>query len=156
MGYKFVSHFQPHVLSILGYSSNPCTLGPSVGWGWRGASYYLFYYFRCLLGAIHLGIASCLIVSRSTGNRKCVLFFFFFFFILDFALWKGWYSQLNLSLMTLMCVLGDTPQTVILCPKIHPSPWATFSKHPFSSDSLGHHPWGFLLNPEVRFTEKLA
>ena len=25
-------------------------------------------------------------------------------FFLDFALWKGWYSQLNLSLMTLMCV----------------------------------------------------
>ena len=89
-------------------------------------------------------LSDCVKVHWKTGNAS-------FFF--GFCVVKRVIFTIESIIDDINVCFGDTPQTVILCPKIHPSPWATFSKHPFSSDSLGHHPWGFLLNPEVRFTE---
>ena len=89
-----VSHFQPHLLHLV--TAFPCTLGPSDEAGEEPPTISFIISDVCLvLYTLELHLVWLCQGPLETGNAS---------FFLDFALWKGWYSQLNLSLMTLMCV----------------------------------------------------
>lgn len=145
MGYKFVSHFQPHVLHLVTAPTPALSVRRLDEAGEEPPTISFIISDVCLvLYTLELHLVWLCQGPLETGNA-------FFFF--GFCVVKRVIFTIESIIDDINVCFGDTPQTVILCPKIHPSPWATFSKHPFSSDSLGHHPWGFLLNPEVRFTE---
>ena len=147
---KFMEIWYVHSGITIGYCGIPqllhlvtfnCTLS-SVGWGWRGASYYPLCHFRCLLGAIHLGIASCLILlwyPKAKVHWKPEMRDVF---VMSFALGKR--VLFTIESIINVC-FGDTPQTVILCPKIRiKNPSVTFGN--FNTGFLqmfGNHPRGF-------------